>query len=230
MGGASPSGQLRKPGASRLPSDEDLVIAMTQSAIGVLISGRGSNLQALIAAEATGRLGGNIRVVVSNRPDAPGLAHAQAAGVETVVLPHGDYSSRDAYDRALVGCLKQRGIGLVCLAGFMRVLGGSFCEAFHMKVLNIHPSLLPAFPGTHPQRQALRHGVKVTGATVHFVTAELDAGPIVLQEAVPVLQQDDEDRLAARILAVEHRLYPEAVRRVLSGRWHLEGRRVIVDD
>ena len=195
--------------------------------IGVLISGRGSNLQALIDAVASGQLRARIRIVVANRPDAAGLRRAEAAGIETRVLAHGDYENRTAFDAALVETLVACGVDLICLAGFMRLLGPSFCRAFPDRVLNIHPSLLPAFPGVDAQRQALQHGVKVSGATVHFVTAELDAGPIVFQTAVPVLDDDTEDALAARILVAEHEIYPKAVQRILDGAWHISGRRVV---
>ncbi|MEW6321577.1 MAG: phosphoribosylglycinamide formyltransferase [Acidobacteriota bacterium] len=195
--------------------------------IGVLISGRGSNLQALIDATREGRLDAVIRVVISNRFDARGLQRAQEAGIETLVLPHTDYASREDYDRALAAELTARGVGLVCLAGFMRLLGPVFLDAFPNAVLNIHPSLLPSFPGIDAQRQAIEHGVTVSGATVHFVTPELDAGPIVLQAAVPVERDDTPETLAARILVEEHRLYPEAVRLVLAGGWRLEGRRFL---
>lgn len=198
-------------------------------AIGVLISGRGSNLQALIEAEQAGRLGGRIAVVISNRAAAPGLARAAAAGIETLVMPHGEYASREQYDGALAAALHARGVALVCLAGFMRVVSQVMCEAFPQAILNVHPSLLPAFPGPDAQRQALEHGVKITGATVHFVTPELDAGPIVLQASVPVHDDDTVETLAARILPVEHTLYPEAVRLVLQGRVRLQGRRVLID-
>ena len=188
----------------------------------MLISGRGSNLQALIDAQRDGVLGGAIVVVISNRPEAAGLARARAAGIETLVLAHTAFDSRDAYDAALVGELRKRQVALVCLAGFMRLLGQSFCDAFPNAILNIHPSLLPAFPGEQAQRRALAHGVKIAGATVHLVTPELDAGPIVLQEAVPVHDADTVDSLSERILLVEHRIYPEAVRYVLSQAWRLE--------
>jgi len=196
----------------------------------VLISGRGSNLQALMDAAAGGHLGAEIRVVISNRGGAAGLARAREAGIETLVMPHRDAPSREAYDRALVEALAARGVTLVCLAGFMRLLGPAFCAAFPDAVLNIHPSLLPSFPGLDAQRQALEHGVRVSGATVHLVTPELDAGPILMQEAVPVLDDDTVESLSSRILAVEHRIYPEAVRRVLAGRWRIEGRRVVFSD
>jgi phosphoribosylglycinamide formyltransferase-1 len=173
--------------------------------LGVLISGRGSNLQALIDAQRDGALGGAIVVVISNRPEAEGVERARAAGIETRVMPHGAHASRDDYDRALVAELQRHRVRLVCLAGFMRRLGPTFCDAFPDAILNIHPSLLPAFPGTHAPRQALEHGVTVSGATVHFVTPELDAGPIVLQEAVAVLDEDGGFALGT-VLLVEHRL------------------------
>jgi phosphoribosylglycinamide formyltransferase-1 len=195
--------------------------------IAVLISGRGSNLKALIDAVGSGSLQARLRVVVSNQSDAGGLEHARAAGIETVVLSHTAFGSRAEYDAALVGSLSARGVKLVCLAGFMRVVGPEFCVAFPLGVVNIHPSLLPAFPGLHAQAQALRHGVKVSGATVHLVTPELDAGPIVLQQAVPVLDDDTESTLSARILGAEHHIYPEAVQRLLSTSWHVEGRRLV---
>jgi phosphoribosylglycinamide formyltransferase-1 len=197
------------------------------AAIGVLISGRGSNLQALIDGVTTGSLRASIRVVISNRPEAPGLARAAAAGIETLVISHRDFAVRADYDRAVIGALKARGVRLVCLAGFMRLLGASFCEAFPDAVLNVHPSLLPAFPGVDAQRQALMHGVRVSGATVHFVTPELDAGPIVSQAAVPVADGDTVETLSARILAVEHAIFPVAVDRVLHERWRIDGRRVV---
>ena len=194
--------------------------------LGVLISGRGSNLQALIDAEREGRLGARIAVVISNRADAAGLERARAAGIDTLVRSHAGFASREQYDQVLVAELRKRGVTLVCLAGFMRLVSPAFCGAFPNAILNIHPSLLPAFPGEHAQRQALSHGVKVTGATVHFVTPELDAGPILLQEPVPVNDDDTVESLSARILAVEHRIYPAAVRLVLSRAWRMDGRRV----
>jgi phosphoribosylglycinamide formyltransferase-1 len=195
--------------------------------LGVLISGRGSNLQALVAAIGNGKLRAQIAVVISNVPQAGGLAIAQGAGIETLVMPHREHKSREAYDRALVAALRERRVQLTCLAGFMRLLGPAFCESFPSAVLNIHPSLLPAFPGTDAQRQAVVHGVKVSGATVHLVTPELDAGPIVSQRAVPVLDDDTPDALAARVLEVEHEIYPEAVERILWEPWQIIGRRVV---
>lgn len=203
---------------------------MFRPAIGVLISGRGSKLQAILDAVRDGRLEARVAVVISNRAEAVGLARAREAGVETLVIPARAYPSREEYDLALARELKARGVELVCLAGFMRLLGAGFLDQFPNAVLNIHPSLLPAFPGLDAQRQALEHGVRVTGATVHFVTPELDAGPIVLQAAVPVLDDDTVETLAARILEQEHRIYPEAIARVLAGRWKVEGRRVVWAD
>lgn len=193
--------------------------------LGVLISGRGSNLRAI----ADSDVGASIAVVISNRADAAGLGFARERGFRTTVLPHGDHASREAYDRALVDELRRHSVTLVCLAGFMRLLGPDFCAAFPDAVLNIHPSLLPSFPGTHAQRQALAHGVKVSGATVHFVTPALDAGPIVMQSPVPVEDADTEDTLGDRILAAEHRLYPRAIEAIMAGGWRIEGRRVLFD-
>ena len=195
--------------------------------LGVLISGRGSNLQAIIDAISAGRLAAEIAVVVSNRPDAAGIERARRAGLETAVLDHTGYGSREAYDRELASALRRRGVALVCLAGFMRLLGPAFVSAFPGRILNVHPSLLPAFRGLHGQEQAWRHGVKVAGATVHIVTAELDAGPIVRQAAVPVHDDDTPETLAARILVEEHRIYPEAIGAVLDGGWRVEGRRFV---
>ena len=193
--------------------------------LGVLISGRGSNLQAIIDAIAAGTLDARIAVVISNQPDAPGLERARRVGIETLVLSHRASSSREEYDRVLAEHLRARGVGLVCLAGFMRLLSPVFIQAFPNAILNIHPSLLPAFPGLDAQHQAWAHGVKIAGATVHLVDCDLDAGPIVLQRAVPVLEDDTPDTLSARILEEEHKLYPEAIRLVLDGGWRVEGRR-----
>ena len=195
--------------------------------LGVLISGRGSNLQAIIDAIAGGRLHATIAVVISNQEDAGGLERARRAGIETVTLSHRGWPSRDDYDRALVKELRARDVRLVCLAGFMRKLGAPLMDAFPHAVLNVHPSLLPSFPGLHPQRQAIEHGVKTSGVTVHFVTADLDDGPIIVQRTVPVVDGDTEDTLAARILVEEHRAYPEAIGLVLDGALKIEGRRVL---
>ena len=195
--------------------------------LAVLISGRGSNLLAIIEAIAAGRLRARVALVISNRGDATGLDHARQASIETRVMPHTAFASRDDYDRALVDAIRAHGAKLVCLAGFMRRLGPTFCDAFPHAILNVHPSLLPAFPGVDAQQQALAHGVKISGVTVHFVTPELDAGPIVAQTSVPVQDDDTAESLAARILRAEHRLYPEAIQRVLDGGWRIDGRRVV---
>lgn len=196
--------------------------------IAVLISGRGSNLQSIVDAIDTGVLDATIAVVVSNRSDAAGLLRAREAGIEALCLDPRDYPDRAAYDRAIVDILKARNVGVVCLAGFMRLVREPLLEAFPNAILNIHPSLLPAFPGVDAQQQALAHGVKVSGATVHLVTGELDNGPIVAQAAVPVLDDDTRDTLAARILIEEHKLYPEAIRMILDGGWRVEGRRFLI--
>ena len=209
------------------PRTRNLEPQAKMKTIAALISGRGSNLQAIIDAVADGRLDARIGVVISNRAEAGGLVRAAQAGIDTVVLSHRAYPTREDYDRALVAELRARGVDLVCLAGFMRLLSATFVEAFPNAVLNIHPSLLPAFPGIDAQRQALEHGVKITGATVHLVTPELDAGPIVLQAAVPVLDDDTVETLSARTLAEEHRIYPEAIASLLAGGWRVEGRRFV---
>ena len=193
----------------------------------MLISGRGSNLQAIIDAIAGRRLDAEIAVVVSNRREAPGLDRARRAGIETVVLQHAGHAAREAFDAAAVEELERRDVSLVCLAGFMRLLGAGFVAAFPNAILNVHPSLLPAFAGLDAQRRAWEHGAKVSGATVHVVTPELDDGPIVRQAAVPVLPADTPDSLAARILAAEHRIYPEAIQVLLDGGWRIEGRRFV---
>jgi phosphoribosylglycinamide formyltransferase 1 len=195
--------------------------------LGVLISGRGSNLQSLIDAIRVGQLNATIAVVISNIADAGGLERARASGIEAIVLSHRGWASRDEYDRTLARELRARDVGLVCLAGFMRIVGGPLIDAYPSAILNIHPALLPSFPGVAAQQQAVDHGVKVSGVTVHFVTRDLDAGPIVLQRTVPVLDGDTDETLAARILEQEHLAYPEAVGRVLDGGWTVDGRRFV---
>lgn len=180
-----------------------------------------------MAAVASGALQASIAVVISNRKEAAGLTSAATAGIEALFLNPRDYAARGAYDEALVELLRQRRIDLVCLAGFMRLVGQPMLDAYPGRILNIHPSLLPSFPGLDAQRQALDHGVRVTGATVHFVTAGLDDGPVVAQAAVPVVDDDTVESLSERILEQEHRLYPEAIRAVLEGHWRLDGRRVV---
>jgi phosphoribosylglycinamide formyltransferase-1 len=196
--------------------------------LGVLASGRGSNLQAILDACAGPGFPARVAVVISDREQAPALERARAAGVEALWVNPKDFGDREAYDRALVRELQARGVGLVCHAGWMRILSPVYVRAFAGRALNIHPSLLPAFPGLHPQRQALEHGARVSGATVHFLDEGVDTGPIVLQAAVPVAPSDTEETLAARILVEEHRLYPEAIRLFAEGRLQIQGRRVIV--
>jgi phosphoribosylglycinamide formyltransferase 1 len=195
--------------------------------LAVLISGRGSNLQAIIDAIGEGRLDARIAVAISNRPDAAGLQRAREAGIEALALATTDYPDRDAYDAVIVQMLRARAVDLVCLAGFMRLVGPPLLDAYPNRILNIHPSLLPSFPGLDAQRQALAHGVRISGATVHLVTGELDGGPIVSQAAVPVLDDDTVETLSARILVEEHRIYPLAIARVLAGEWTLEGKRFV---
>jgi phosphoribosylglycinamide formyltransferase-1 len=195
--------------------------------LAVLVSGRGSNLQAIVHAIERGALDATVAVVFSNRPAAAGLLWARERGLETVCLEPRGFADRLAYDAAVRDVIRARDVTVVCLAGFMRLVGAPLLEAFPHRILNIHPSLLPAFPGLDAQRQALEHGVRLAGATAHLVTTELDGGPIVLQAAVPVLDADTVETLAARILAEEHRLYPEAIRIVLDGGWRVEGRRFV---
>jgi phosphoribosylglycinamide formyltransferase-1 len=196
--------------------------------ISVLLSGRGSNFEALADSIASGRLpNAEIALVLSNREGAPGIESARARGIESRVIPSKGLE-REAYDKQVVAALREKKVDLVCLAGFMRLLSSYFVAAFPKRILNIHPSLLPAFPGLEAQRQALEHGVKFSGCTVHFVDEHLDAGPIVLQAAVPVEDGDSAATLSERILAEEHRIYTEAVRIVLDGRYRIDGRRVLI--
>jgi len=199
----------------------------TNRCLGILISGRGSNLQAVIDAITVGRLEAKISVVISNAADAMGLMLAREAGIETVTLNHKAFPSREEFDLAMVDELERRDVGLVCLAGFMRIVSDAFIGAFPNAILNIHPSLLPSFVGVDAQQQALDYGVKVSGATVHIVTPELDNGPIIRQAVVPVRDDDTAESLSARILVEEHRIYPEAIQAVLDGGWHIEGRRFL---
>ena len=200
----------------------------TPLALGVLLSGSGSNLQALIDAIDAGRLDARIAVVVSNRTEAYGLTRARAAAVSTVALPHGDFPSRADYDARLVEILRAHGVELVALAGFMRLVTPVLLGAYPGRVLNIHPALLPAFPGLHAERQALAYGVPLTGVTVHFVDEQADHGPVILQIAVPVLPGDTEETLHLRIQTQEHRAYPQAIQWIAEGRVRVENRRVLV--
>ena len=196
--------------------------------LAVLVSGRGSNLQAILDAIREGRLDATVALVLSNVAGAPALDRARAARVETLVIDHREFSSREAFDRVVAAEIRRRDVRLICLAGFMRLLSAEFVREFDRSILNIHPSLLPAFPGSHAQRQALEAGVKVAGCTVHFVTERVDAGPILLQACVPVLEDDTEESLSARILEQEHSLYPQAIALVLDGRCEVRGRRVAI--
>ncbi|MET0961952.1 MAG: phosphoribosylglycinamide formyltransferase [Noviherbaspirillum sp.] len=188
----------------------------------ILISGRGSNMQAIVHAARKGKWPVRIAAVISNRADAAGLAFARQHQIPTIVVPSRDFADRAAFDSALRQEIDRHSPDLLVLAGFMRILTPGFVEHFAGRMLNIHPSLLPSFPGLHTHRQALAAGVKVHGATVHFVTADLDHGPIVAQQAVPVLPEDDEASLAARVLGVEHQMYADAVRAFIDGRLHIE--------
>ena len=196
--------------------------------IGVLLSGRGSNFEALAESVAAGRIpDAEIALVVSNREDAPGIERARVRGIEARVIPSKGLE-REAYDKLVAAALMEQKVDLVCLAGYMRLLSPYFVAAFPNRILNIHPSLLPAFPGLEAQRQALEHGAKFSGCTVHFVDENLDAGPIVLQAAVPIEDRDTVETLSERVLREEHRLYSEAVRIVLEGRYRIENRRVLI--
>ena len=196
--------------------------------IGVLLSGRGSYFEALAESVSAGRIpNAEIAIVISNQPDALGLKKAEARGVPSRMIPSKGLQ-REAYDRQVAAVLQEYKVDLICLAGYMRLLSPYFVAAFPQKILNIHPSLLPSFPGLEAQKQALEHGVKFAGCTVHFVDENLDAGPIILQAVVPVLDNDDEHALSERILKEEHRIYSEAARIVLEGKYEIEGRRVLL--
>jgi phosphoribosylglycinamide formyltransferase-1 len=197
--------------------------------LGILISGRGSNMVSIAEACASPDFPADVALVLSDKPTAAGLDKAASMGIATAVVEPGAFADRGEFEAALIATLQQHEVEGVCLAGFMRLLGGGFLAAYRDRVLNIHPSLLPAFPGLDVQQKALDHGVRYSGCTVHFVTEEMDAGPIVLQAAVPVLGGDDADALAARILEQEHRAYPEAVRLFAEGRLHVVGRTVRID-
>lgn len=201
---------------------------MARVRTGVLISGRGSNLQALLDAAASPDFPAEIVCVISNRPGAGGLARAEGAGVTALTVDHKAFGTREAFEDALHGALVREGIELVCLAGFMRLLTPGFVNRWTGRMLNIHPSLLPSFKGVDTHQRALDAGVKLTGASVHFVSAEMDSGPIIGQAAIPVLPGDDADALAARVLGAEHQLYPECLRQVASGQARLQGGRVIL--
>lgn len=195
--------------------------------LGILLSGRGSNFLALADAVERGEVPAEIALVVSNVAEAPGLDKARERGLPAVAIPQGSYPDREAHDAAMLQALRAARVEWICLAGYMRLLSASFIAAYRGRILNVHPSLLPAFPGLGAQRQALEHGVKVSGCTVHFVDEGLDSGPIVVQKAVPVADGDTAETLAARILEREHEAYPLALQRLLTESWHLEGRRLV---
>jgi len=197
--------------------------------LGILISGNGSNFQAIIDAIEKKRLDAEVRVVVSNREDAYGLVRAQKHGVPTEIVDHHKFPSRVAFDQHLIERFKDRQVELVVLAGFMRLLSADFVHAFSNRIMNIHPALLPAFPGLHVQRKAVEAGVRFSGCTVHFVNEECDQGPIIIQAVVPVFPDDSEESLSARILKEEHRIYPKAIQLYSEGRLHVAGQRVSVD-
>lgn len=201
-----------------------------QVPIGVLISGSGTNLQAIIDAIETKELDAKIQVVLSNRIDAYGLMRAKKHGIPVEVLDHKRFSNREAFDQAVVDILRTREVELVVLAGFMRLLSPVFVAAYSNRIMNIHPALLPAFPGLHVQKKAVEHGVRFSGCTVHFVNEECDEGPIIIQAVVPVFPEDTEESLASRILEQEHRIYPRAIQLYSEGRLRIEGRKVFVDD
>ncbi len=196
--------------------------------IAVFLSGRGSNFKAIHDAILSGRINGDIVLVFSNKKDALGLGIAQERNLETLYLNPKEFDSREAYDQAIIDAAKQKDVELICLAGYMKILTPLFCNAFKNRVMNIHPALLPSFPGLHVQQKAIDWGVRYSGATVHFVTADVDMGPIILQAVVPVLQDDTEETLSERILKEEHKIYPEAVQLYFEGRLEVKGRRVTI--
>jgi phosphoribosylglycinamide formyltransferase-1 len=197
-----------------------------QLKLGVLISGSGSNLQSIIDHIEKGSLNAVIKIVISNNPDAYGITRARMHGLPVLIFKHEDFKSRDEFDLELIHALKSSNVELVVLAGFMRILTSIFLRAFPQRIINIHPALLPAFPGTHVQKQALEYGVKFSGCTVHFVDEGVDTGPIIIQSVLPVLDDDTEETLAARILKEEHRIYPQAIQFYADGKIEIDGRKV----
>ncbi len=196
--------------------------------LGVLISGRGSHLKNMMDRCSRGEISASVAVVISNNPDAPGLRFPREAGIETVVLSHKHFTARVEYDTAIVEHLKRCGVELICLAGFMRLLSPVLIRAFPQRIMNVHPSLLPAFPGLHAQKQAIEYGAKITGVTVHFVDEGLDSGPVILQRTVEVRPEDTEESLADHLLPVEHQAYADAVRLFCENRLKIEGRKVLI--
>jgi phosphoribosylglycinamide formyltransferase-1 len=196
--------------------------------IAIFLSGRGSNFMAIHNAIVAGKINAEIVIVFSNKKEAPGLKIAQERNLETLYLNPKEYPSREAYDEAIIQEIKKRNVDLICLAGYMKILTALFCNTFKNRIINIHPALLPSFPGLHVQQKAIDWGVRYSGATVHFVTAEVDMGPIILQAVVPVLQNDNEDTLSERILKQEHQIYPEAVKLYFEGNIEVKGRRAFI--
>ncbi len=196
--------------------------------IAVFLSGRGSNFVAIHDAVKAGKINADIGLVFSNRLKAPGLQYAREQGLETLYLYYKEFETREAYDEKIAEEVKKRDIDLICLAGYMKIITSQFCQEFNNKIINIHPALLPAFPGLHVQQKAIDWGVRYSGATVHFVIPDVDMGPIILQAVVPVKQEDDEETLAARILIEEHKIYPEAVKLYFDGRLEVRDRKVFI--
>jgi phosphoribosylglycinamide formyltransferase-1 len=203
-------------------------MSQPQGKIAVLISGRGSNMQSIVEACKRGYINAKVSIVLSNRAEAPGLEFARSENIETVVLPHKAFPVREDYDRQVVDILQQKQVDLICLAGFMRLLSSVFVSAFPNRIMNIHPALLPSFPGLHAQKQAVEYGVKVTGCTVHFVDEGLDSGPIILQKILEVKPDDTEESLSQRLLPLEHAAYVEAVKLFFDNRVHVESRKVVI--
>ena len=201
---------------------------MSTLRLGVLASGRGSNLQSIMDAAAAGKIGAKVAVVICDKEDAFALERARLAGIPAKYVSFGDYASKDDYERAILDILKQNDVDLVCLAGYMRLVGRIILEAYNNRIMNIHPALLPSFPGLHGQEQAWEYGVKYSGCTVHFVDNGMDTGPIIIQAVVPVYDEDTVDSLAARILEQEHIIYPEAIRLYAEGRLRIQGRKVFI--
>lgn len=208
--------------------DDIFISPKKRGRIMVLLSGRGSNFMKIHDAVRAGRIDGDIVLVVSNKEDAPGLTIARERGLETLFINAKLTPDKEEYDRRIIREAQQRGVDLICLAGYMKVLTPLFCAEYKNRIMNIHPALLPSFPGLHVQQKAIDWGVRVSGCTVHFVAAEVDMGPIILQAAAPVLRDDTEETLSARILVEEHKIYPEAVRLYFEGRIEVHGRRVFI--
>lgn len=209
-------------------TEEVFISPRKKGKIAIFISGRGSNFMAIHDAILSGKIDSEIALVLSNKEDAPGLKIARERNLETLFLDPKVYSSREEHEKEIINELRKRDVDLICLAGYMRVLSSSFCNEFKNSIINIHPALLPSFPGLHVQKKAIDWGARFSGATVHFVTADVDMGPIIIQAVVPILQDDTEDTLSERILKEEHKIYPEAVKLYFEGRLEVKGRRVYI--